>query len=547
MKLPEPLAAALAAADEDYLIGLCNRGTVNRAKKDLAALPSLETQAEKDGVTVRVGDAICLIKVPLGESRCSCPSSGICRHRIAAILWLRQQMASGAPVSDEMAQAPAFAQLRAYPAEKLVRQLGTKRLAAVLSRRQSGAGPVMTETSVITVEMPWLPATVRLLEPLEHSTCTCHSRAFCSHKAEALLYWQLEHGIADPASLQNAGTCGNSLELDRVRSVCQAVQQALTAQMVTGLSRLPPSACETVERMAALCHTAGLPDLERALRGLHGEYAAYFGRSASFRDTALLMRLSHAFRLAAALETADAESVQALAGSFRDHYEPVGRLQLYLLGLRDFSGRSGYAGTIYYFWEREACRFYTFSDVRPTFYEGSVRRKSAAVPWGLPCPLRKVWNCALDLSGARANRTGGLSATEQCRAVLLGPRKPWSVFPEDAVDTDFSGLLGARSRRNAPEISRLAVVRPAQCRVQPYDHVQQVFSMQLLDRESRSLWLTVRYKQEEAGVISMLEALVRQLQLRPSLRPVFFGILYREDDCLKLYPIEYFTEWGEPA
>ena len=116
---------------------------------------------------------------------------------------------------------------------------------------------------------------------------------------------------------------------------------------------------------------------------------------------------------------------------------------------------------------------------------------------------------------SRANRTGGLSATEQCRAVLLGPRKPWSVFPEDAVDTDFFRPSGGAEQAECAGDLRLAVVRPAQCRVQPYDHVQQVFSMQLLDRENHSLWLTVRYKQEEAGVISMLEALVRQLQLRP--------------------------------
>ena len=186
-------------------------------------------------------------------------------------------MASGAPVSDEMAQAPAFAQLRAYPVEKLVRQLGTKRLAAVLSRRQSGAGPVMTETSVITVEMPWLPATVRLLEPLEHSTCTCHSRAFCSHKAEALLYWQLEHGIADPASLQNAGTCGNSLELDRVRSVCQAVQQApdrSDGDRSEPASRLLPVRPSSGWRLCAT--RRGCRIWNGALRGLHGEYAALF-------------------------------------------------------------------------------------------------------------------------------------------------------------------------------------------------------------------------------------------------------------------------------
>ena len=69
MQLPKALSAALAAADENYLIGLCNKGTVNRAKKDLAVSASPETMPGQDGVTVRLGDISCLITAPLGESR----------------------------------------------------------------------------------------------------------------------------------------------------------------------------------------------------------------------------------------------------------------------------------------------------------------------------------------------------------------------------------------------------------------------------------------------------------------------------------------------
>ena len=39
MEIPQALYAALLSADEEYLIALCNKGTVNRAKKDLSAVP----------------------------------------------------------------------------------------------------------------------------------------------------------------------------------------------------------------------------------------------------------------------------------------------------------------------------------------------------------------------------------------------------------------------------------------------------------------------------------------------------------------------------
>lgn len=545
MQVSEALSAALAAADENYLIGLCNKGTVNRAKKDLAALAEPEAEPDGTGVTVRLGDTTCFITAPLGESRCSCPSSAVCRHRIAAILWLKGRLNAG-PGPAPPPPGPDFQELRAYPPEKLARQLGAKRLSAALFRHQSGGGPEIDQTSVVTVDMPWLPASVRLLEPLEHSTCTCHSKAFCPHKAEALLYWQLKEGIADPSLLQTAQPAGNALDLEAAQGVCRAVREALAAQLAAGLSRMPPVVCETVERMAALCHTARLPELERALRGLHGEYAAYFARSAAYRDAALLQRLSAAFRLAGALEAADPETAPSLAGAFRDDYLPAGGLKLYLLGLRAFSGRSGYAGTIYYFWERDAHQFYTFSHVRPTFYEKEARRHpAAAVPWGLPCPLHQAWNHALDLTNAKATRTGNLSATEQCQATLLDLRDPGCVYPGERVYTDFALLLEQRGIPHAPERERLAVVRPRRCEPQPYDMVQQRFTLRLLDGAGRDLWLEVRYQKEEAKVVDLLERLAGSLKEDPLLRPVFFGIVYREDDRLKLYPIEFFTQWGE--
>ena len=46
MEIPQTLYSALLSADEDYLIALCNKGTVNRAKKDLSAVQPEITQTK---------------------------------------------------------------------------------------------------------------------------------------------------------------------------------------------------------------------------------------------------------------------------------------------------------------------------------------------------------------------------------------------------------------------------------------------------------------------------------------------------------------------
>lgn len=222
MELPQKLRAALLAADEEYLTALCNRGTVNRAKKDLASTQPEARGTDGDAVTLAVGDAVCTITAPLGNSICSCPSSAMCRHRMAAILWLKEQSAQTAPPPGETA-APAAdappeetaeelaALLSAYPTQTLTRQLGERRVSALIQRERLGPGASIREGSTVTVDLPWSPATVRLIAPLEHSSCTCHSRSFCLHKAEALLIWQLRHGVVTADALLSAPDAARSV------------------------------------------------------------------------------------------------------------------------------------------------------------------------------------------------------------------------------------------------------------------------------------------------------------------------------------------------
>lgn len=534
MNLPEKLRTALAAADDDYLIGLSNKGTLNRAKKDLAALtPTAEASGEIAVVTM--GTETVMLTLPLGRSMCSCPSTSMCRHRIGAMLWLRER--AGEPA----VKLPDFESLKAYPTEKLAKQLGQKRLSSILFRHKSGSGPHIEESTVVRVELPWHPEVVRLLEPVEDSTCSCGRRSFCNHRAEALLYWQLKKGIAKPEDLEPQTGIGGP-DPDRAKGVCAAVCQMLSEQLVTGLSRMPAEVCDTTERMAALSHTAQLPNLERALRNLHGEYAAYFSHSATFRETALLERLGRAFRLASAMECAEGPELRRLAGVFREEYSRMADLKLYLLGLREYIGRSGYGGTVYYFYERDTGEFYTFRDLRPNYYE-TKRRAADAAPWDLPCTLRKAWCCALDLKDPRVNDSGNLSATKDTNAIWLGSAKPWLVVKEESIIRDFSELV-ERSGSNRNEIDRLVVIKPQTAELREFDSVEQVFSMGLFDGQGRDIRLEVRYSKQEEGVVRMLDALADRIRSGGAI-PVFFGILSRDGDLIKFYPIEYFTEWGE--
>ena len=557
MKIPQTLTAALLSADEEYLIALCNKGTLNRAKKDLATIQPEVKQAEGESITLSVGDAICTIILPFGNSTCTCPSSTMCRHRISAILWLKEQVSQKNTLQEEAdtlskdEHAGKISEelttlLSAYPSQTLIRKLGEQRVSSIIQRENTPQKAAIQESSTITVEMPWIPATVRFIAPLEHSRCTCHSQSFCSHKIEALLTWQLRHGVIEADNLLSVFRNKTHSAQNR-QEICFAVQNTLTDWIRTGLTRLPDSSLETAERLAGLCHTSELPSLERAIRRLHGELQSYFTRSAAFRTEMLLHRMSEVWRLASALQTASEQDAIQLAGTFRDEYQAVGNLHLYLLGLREVNLVGGYAGTVYYFYETQKHQYYTYRDLRPQFYEEkNLYGSKEIILWDLPGTLRQAWNCYIDLSGARVSEEGNLSATSQCRGILLQKSPPGSAVPSSAVTEDFSSLL-SRSHPDMGELDRLAILRPHRGELQDYDRVEQRFSLRLLDKAKRDIWLTVRYREKERAVVETLEQLAGQWKRNPSLRPVFFGELYRENNRLCLSPIECFTNWEKTS
>ena len=88
----EAFKQMLTQTDDEYLIGLSNKGTVKRAYKDLDQEPPAVTWGETEA-EVTLKEAVCTIRMPLGESTCTCPSRSVCRHLITAILYLKSSQA----------------------------------------------------------------------------------------------------------------------------------------------------------------------------------------------------------------------------------------------------------------------------------------------------------------------------------------------------------------------------------------------------------------------------------------------------------------------
>ncbi len=531
----ENLLNALAAADEAYLIGMSNKGVYKRACKDAQETEAAVTYAA-DSAEVRIGGEVCQIRDPLWESSCSCPSRSVCRHLIAAILWLKEHSEEQphADAPEEVFPETLRKALTAFPAEKLKSILSGK------WRTLVGGIPEirLAEGSVLSGTLPDGTA-VRLLYPLEGSTCSCHKKEICPHKAAVIAAWQIREGLLTPEALQPEKTVLPAAEADRIRESAARSYALLCEVLHWGLVRLPENIADHMEAAAVQSHALKMADAERALRDIGSRLSDSRSRRAVFRNEAFLRKLCSTARMLERLQ--DEKITEAQLGEFRQSYSDYpGDLYLLPLGLREVQGE--YVGRMYYFLnldETAERRFYTLSDIRPAFYEGMGRKRRATMVWDLSVPLRSLMRSRLVLHGAKVNG-GKLSASQETTLVSQAEGNPDCTQVRELLHTDFRELAVWLSAQGAQETDRLCLVHPAACTDCQFDTHTQELKVKLIDHAENRIAIRVRYRAETQKLINQLEGIARKMLEHPEKEYVWLCTAQFEGGRLTLFPIDMY-------
>jgi hypothetical protein len=186
--------ADLLALSDETLAALSNRGIVKRSVREVGDGKGPAIDEAADGtVTGRFADGTEVVLAPgatLERSRCSCPSSDVCRHRVMTVLAYRAQPApaawtpwSPADFTDDDVEALVGSRVMAA-ARKAFRAGYRARI-----RRPSGEDPVPT------VELA--SCTVRFLVPRELGYARVDAAKGAREDAVALAVWAFR--VADEA------------------------------------------------------------------------------------------------------------------------------------------------------------------------------------------------------------------------------------------------------------------------------------------------------------------------------------------------------------
>jgi len=260
--------ADLLALTDDALTQLANAGLVKRCRRDREAGKAPALSEHEDGlIEARFDDgALTRLKPGAGiaEASCSCPASGVCRHRVALAMAYRAQHAAAAPQDWDPAG------LDVGPLEAA---LGSAARAELAKLRASRLSAQLQRAAPPSAALPM--ANVRFLVPhdIKYARCDCVQQSGCVHviiAVEAFRGVSAQPPIASATRLCEAG--------DAV--LTQLLREGTTAGMAAHAAGIKQAQAQAAEASAVW--------FALALEALAEQIAAYDARSALYDEDEVL-------------------------------------------------------------------------------------------------------------------------------------------------------------------------------------------------------------------------------------------------------------------
>lgn len=302
----------------EALIALANAGFVKRAQKDVAegTLPSIE---ELDDGTIRASyaDGHQTALAPnstLRDASCTCPASGLCRHRVTLVLaYQAAQPAEGQGAAGDSAEPWSPSHFAATIADSVS--------AATLAQamKLAAAQPVVKviawqeAAQIPSARLPMCNVRFYSRSSLTHARCDCKEGSGCAHVVLAVWAFQQAElkapGFAEATvTLQNpqadaGGSAGRVLDTQAAGKLLERLHALALQVWLDGSSQPMLSLEARFGEAMALATEQGWRWICESLQSIQELIQAQHARSSRFEPTMLLSALAGLHgRLAAALQ-----------------------------------------------------------------------------------------------------------------------------------------------------------------------------------------------------------------------------------------------------
>jgi hypothetical protein len=504
--------------DDDALAALASIGLLRRARKDVEAgkVGWTEPGGQARGLVSTDGQQVALGARGPADARCDCLAPGVCKHILAAAIWLRES--GETPGSSSPADAPppdVLAEVLALDQAGLFKAAGRAAVRKAASLYQAlGAARLLVQGASLVIAIPGLDVECRYIAGAGFAGMLSEL-AGTSRNALHLLAiaaaWRdngREPGWPDtvPAPADTAA----GLDADE-RELLARARAIILDVCRSGWSHVSDLAAPQLRALATSARVEAFPRLAGHIRTLAGTVELLAMRDFGADEREALRLAARIFALAHALEHAEEPAVSRLRGGVQRSFEEGAELELLPLGAHWWEQRSGARGLAVAFWDPASSQVLQAVMARRDGNDPGFTKHGA---W----TAATLWQGAGSASGLGANAIilAGPRLSEDRRIALGGAtcaRKlpPWRTSDERwkrAGHDDWHGLA-ARVRTMAGLLgdpADLVLLRPAKYDLPAIDEVRQLLRWTLYDRAGVPLVLCVPYSAAKVACFDNLQA-----------------------------------------
>jgi hypothetical protein len=564
--------------NDDYLIGLSNKGIFNRASKDMEKAGAIKITVEDKGIKCELPDGnICIVSEEPKKFKCSCPSRTICKHVIMSYLGIMKQglgLTSDEDAENHNAeilsnsskvQTMDFSELLNIELKSIKKSVGDRVLGSIVKRLEFGLKAEIEEKNILTIAFKEEDISVKFVPfitenngetlsikdstIMNNALCSCKDKELCSHKAEALIHYSLHKGKISYDTIKALIEEDENISTEVFKDVLTAVKNNIEEIYSIGLSRFPENFTDTIEQLALICHNSNLPRMEKSLRALSFELQLYLSKNTLFslqRFRSLLQRIYSC--AAAVMKGADKNILKKLVGEHKSSYYEMPPIELHAIGAEAWASKSGYQGITCYFINPSIDRYFTYTVSRPTYYDGggAFNLLEQSSPWGIKGKLSEVSRCSIKLIKGKVNDEFRLSSSEECIGEVLGRTQINNTNLKEKVIDSWKVLflkleeLYLDDLQERREKDNLFLLKISSFGRSSFNNIHQSFTMPIYDSENRKINIKLNYNNISKRIIENLER-VERLQSFPYM---LLCEVYIDDEGIAVVPITAYFEGG---
>ncbi len=504
--------------NEEFIVSISNKGIYKRSVKDLEKAKENILLSIKDAGTieVKIEDATVELNVNVQNSKCTCPSSSICKHIVMALLYLKEFYDSNQSTEEEIKEDEKekidetifYEELKKLTGEKILEIVGKKVYNSVINSIFIRNEAVFEYGDMLTVTIA--SQNVKVYFPkeksIENAMCSCKEKGICSHKAYALISYLIKEG-----KITEADTEYDKIEIgEKEREIIENLHVFIGSIFDRGISGLTGNEISQAEKFYIQTYGIKLFAAADELKNLSSELGFYFSKNISFSNKRLMHILCSVYnRTSALLVIEDNRKKLMLAGQRQEEKFNLDNIELVGLGASGGITKRNDLLITAYFYCKDIKNILSMSTLRP--YENSSQLSNLynmGQVWSNELSFKDVSVSKMVLKDAKLS-TGKVSSAKSTICNIKGKTTEEDIH--ELVISDYSIIVDELRKHKFryfepySATKNIFLIKVEEIKNIEYDKIEQKLKFDSLDSNGNTIIFDIKYNSVSENAIKYFE------------------------------------------